>query len=202
MWHNDCWLHKGYYWHDVKTATSKQIQFANEKIQWLRLHFFKLDPINLSLLFSVNNWKKLRSQNIFVNPVKKLEKQIWETESEEGISFWIRKQNISHFLFHSAEKVKKEISSIGWFINQSFSSAELKEMNNFNPFLYKLPFQKMCQLPLILSILKKISCSIHVNLISSQQNRTAPLKSCLIFYDYETLLTEIYRGSQIKFSLK
>ena len=49
-------------------------------------------PNKLSLLFTVNNWKELGSQNIFVNPVKKLEKQIWETESEERILFRIRNQ--------------------------------------------------------------------------------------------------------------
>ena len=42
-------------------------------------------PNKLSLLFSVNNWKELGSHNIFVNAVKKLEKQIWEIESEEKI---------------------------------------------------------------------------------------------------------------------
>ena len=145
MWHNDCWLHKGYYWHDVKTATSKQIQFANEKIQWLRLHFFKLDPINLSLLFSVNNWKKLRSQNIFVNPVKKLEKQIWETESEEGISFWIRKQNISHFLFHSAEKSLKKSPKgdlLTFFLPQN-----LKKWTISIPFCTNCPSKRCVNFP-------------------------------------------------------
>ena len=115
---------------------------------------------------------------------------------------FILNQETKHFALSfpfSRKKLKKSPKGdlLTFFLPQN-----LKKWTISIPFLYKLPFQKMCQLPLILSILKKFSCSIHVILISSQQNRIAPLKSCLIFYDYETLLTEIYRGSQIKFSLK
>ena len=118
---------------------------------------------------------------------------------------FILNQETKHFALSfpfSRKSKKKEISPKGGLLTSLFLPQNLKKWTISIHFLYKLPFQKMCQLRLILSILKKFSCSINVILISSQQNRIAPLKSCLIFYDYETLLTEIYRGSQIKFSLK
>ena len=82
------WLHKFTVfdiidWMSKEATNEEESRFVNEKSK--SCISSQTWPNKLSLLFSVNNWKELGSHNIFVNAVKKLEKQIWEIESEEKI---------------------------------------------------------------------------------------------------------------------